>query len=264
MALTSAKDNFNNLFDSRFQELQSMFSTPSPVDVALVGSPDVQTLLRKLEGSGAPKVAAASCAPCAALITPDIPEARKPCRGFSSWLLIILLLVGVFLVVYGVCQMFSGPQGAARRGRLHGAPHMMTGAAAQGIPTGGAVQQASGSAEAAAGASAGDSLEETDPDKVIPQDDGVTFVFFHAPWCGHCKQFKPIFEALAKKIGSNGTAKFQAVSSDVLQASKHAEKVPIRGFPTIVAFKNGQQVDQLVGNQGADALETFTRKNIAS
>jgi thiol-disulfide isomerase/thioredoxin len=239
-----------------------MFSTPSPADAALVASPDVQALLRKLEGTGVSQAGAASCAPCAALITPDIPEARKPCRGFSSWLLIILLLVGVFLVVYGVCQMFAAPQAGTRRGKIHGAPHML-GAAAQGMPAGAAFQGQPATG-AAAGASAGDSLEETDPDKVVPEGGGVTFVFFHAPWCGHCKQFKPIFEALAKRMGPGGAAKFKAVQSDVLQASKHADKVPIRGFPTVVAFKNGQQTDSLVGNQGADALETFYRKNAAS
>lgn len=88
-------------------------------------------------------------------------------------------------------------------------------------------------------------------------------MFFHAPWCGHCKQFKPIFEALARSMAANGSAKFKAVQSDILQASKHADKVPIRGFPTIIAFKNGQQTDSLVGNQGAEALETFVRKNSA-
>ena len=103
-------------------------------------------------------------------------------------------------------------------------------------------------------------LDEEDPDKVIPDpsETGVTFVFFHATWCGHCKQFRPLFEEAAKAAG--GKAKFKAVVSDVLQKSTHAEKVPIRGFPTVVAFVDGQQADSLVGNQGKEALAQFILK----
>lgn len=270
MALSSAKDDFNNVFQSRFQELQSMFSTPSPADAALISSPDVQELLRKLEatsgGASVPK-GVSSCAPCATLITPEIREAAKPCRGVTSWLLIALLLLGVFLVVYGVCQMFSRPRGAGRhagaRHKVMGAPHVGAGAVAGGAGPQGGQPGTVGAAHAGPGqGQPSDSLEETDPDQVIPSEPGVTFVFFHAPWCGHCKQFKPIYEALARSMAASG-AKFKSVQSDVLQASKHADKVPIRGFPTVVAFKNGQQADSLVGNQGAEALKTFVSKNSA-
>lgn len=268
-----AQKLFNDAFDSRFKDLQSMFETPS-TDMSALDSPEVQKLLAKLS-SGAGKSGTESCAPCAAFAKP-LPCASPPSmlKGGSglSWLLVVLLVAGVFLVVYGLLQLFRSSSERNRAGKVDpragsrgtfGAPHLKIGSQGAGVGGGmggvgaGAVVGGAAQAQPMQGSQG---LDEEDPDKVIPDpsEAGVTFVFFHATWCGHCKQFRPIFEEAAKAAA--GKAKFKAVVSDVLQKSKHAEKVPIRGFPTVVAFVNGQQADTLVGNQGKEALAQFIQK----
>ena len=101
------------------------------------------------------------------------------------------------------------------------------------------------------------------PDAIIPdegQEEGVTVVFFHADWCGHCKQLMPIFQRMA--LNMNGRGKFQTVNSDIYKQSRHAGKLQLQGFPTIHVFKNGILVETMVGNQGEPALEALLNRHM--
>jgi thiol-disulfide isomerase/thioredoxin len=55
-----------------------------------------------------------------------------------------------------------------------------------------------------------------------------------APWCGHCKQLAPQWEAAAKKL--KGLVRFAAVNCDVEENKQLAGLYGIRGFPTIKVF----------------------------
>ena len=103
------------------------------------------------------------------------------------------------------------------------------------------------------------SLEIVDPTNIIPVDDRPTFVFFHAPWCGHCQELKPHFENQAMNP-ENYRIKFKMVSNDVLEKSPDVDKLSLRGFPTILVFLNGRVVDSMVGNQGSQALQHMVDK----
>lgn len=96
-----------------------------------------------------------------------------------------------------------------------------------------------------------------DPAGVVPTGPGVTFVLFHASWCGHCKQLMPHFQEMAKAYPQ---AKFNAVSNDVLSQSPKAQDLGIQGFPTMHVYKNGQAIDSMVGNQGPEKLKAIIEK----
>lgn len=71
--------------------------------------------------------------------------------------------------------------------------------------------------------------------------DGDVFVFFYAPWCGHCNKAKPGYESLVKKykdanVSGIRIAKFDATANDV-----DHDKVNIQGFPTFYLFKKGDK-----------------------
>ena len=66
---------------------------------------------------------------------------------------------------------------------------------------------------------------------------------FWAVWCGPCKMLTPIIEELANEY--EGKAVIGKVDVDNNQMI--ATKFGIRGIPTILIFKGGKVVDQIVG-----------------
>lgn len=83
--------------------------------------------------------------------------------------------------------------------------------------------------------------------------DGVVVVDFWAPWCGPCRMVAPVIEELASQY--EGKAKICKVNTDENQDI--AAKFGIRSIPTIMFFKNGQQVDTIIG---AAAKQQFEQK----
>jgi thioredoxin 1 len=68
-------------------------------------------------------------------------------------------------------------------------------------------------------------------------------VDFWAPWCGPCKMVGPIVEQLAEEYA--GKIAFAKMNTDDNPATP--TKLGIRGIPTLIVYKDGQEVERLAG-----------------
>ena len=80
--------------------------------------------------------------------------------------------------------------------------------------------------------------------------EGVTMVDFWAPWCGPCRMIAPVVEELAEDF--EGKATIAKVNTD--EEQDIAVKYGIRSIPSILFFKDGEVVDQMVGAASKDAF----------
>ena len=68
-------------------------------------------------------------------------------------------------------------------------------------------------------------------------------VDFWAEWCGPCRMISPIVEEIAKDL--KGKLKVAKVNVD--ESQELAAKFNIMSIPTLLVFKNGEVVDQIIG-----------------
>ena len=80
--------------------------------------------------------------------------------------------------------------------------------------------------------------------------EGVCMVDFWAPWCGPCRMIAPVIEELSGDF--EGKAKICKVNTD--EEQDVAIKYGIRSIPTILFFKNGELVDQMIGASSKQVL----------
>jgi len=81
-------------------------------------------------------------------------------------------------------------------------------------------------------------------------------VDFWASWCAPCKAISPLVDALASEY--DGKVKVTKVNVDENPATPG--KYGVRGIPTLILFKDGKIVDQLVGAAPKNQLDTLIRK----
>lgn len=80
-------------------------------------------------------------------------------------------------------------------------------------------------------------------DSEVLQTTGIVMVDFWAVWCGPCRMIAPTVEELSKEYA--GKIKVGKLNTD--ENPDIASRYKIMGIPTIMFFKGGQKVDQIVG-----------------
>jgi len=76
-------------------------------------------------------------------------------------------------------------------------------------------------------------------------------VDFWAEWCGPCIDMAPKFESVSKKF--QGKIKFAKLNVD--QAGEISGEHGIRSIPCFVLFKDGKEVDRIIGSQSENVFE---------
>ena len=94
-------------------------------------------------------------------------------------------------------------------------------------------------------------VTDQDFDEKVLQSDVPVLVDFWADWCMPCKIIAPIVEELSNEY--DGKVAF--VKLDVDANSSTAMTYGVRSIPTLLVFKGGQPVDQIVGAVPKGALK---------
>ena len=84
---------------------------------------------------------------------------------------------------------------------------------------------------------------------------GLVLVDFRAEWCGPCKMMHPVFDRMAKKYRH---IKFARVNVDHNQDI--SMKYGVQSIPTFIMFKDGNQVDRMIGAVGEPGIHMIAKK----
>ncbi len=83
-------------------------------------------------------------------------------------------------------------------------------------------------------------------EEVISSNDCILVDYF-ATWCGPCRQMAPMLEDVDGPIAK----------LDVDENPELAQQYGVMGLPTLVLFKDGEEVDRMTGSQRKRDIESF-------
>ena len=86
----------------------------------------------------------------------------------------------------------------------------------------------------------------------VLKSDKPVLLDFYADWCGPCNMMAPEMEAFAEE-----TETVKVCKLDVDEATDLAMTFGVMSIPTVILFKNGEEVDRFVGAREKDGIAEF-------
>lgn len=86
-------------------------------------------------------------------------------------------------------------------------------------------------------------ITDADFEEVVLKSPLPVLVDFWAPWCGPCRAVAPIVEELAREYQDK--IRFVKINTDDNRVN--ATRLGIRGIPTLILFKDGQEAERILG-----------------
>jgi thioredoxin 1 len=85
-----------------------------------------------------------------------------------------------------------------------------------------------------------------------------TLVDFWAEWCAPCRALSPLVDEMATKYAG----KLQVVKMNIDEHPNTPGRYAVRAIPTLLVFKGGQVVDQVVGLVSRNKLDDLLAKHV--
>jgi thioredoxin 1 len=101
-------------------------------------------------------------------------------------------------------------------------------------------------------------LTDDNFDEQIKKTSGPVLVDFWAAWCGPCKMIAPSLEQLAGEMAGRATV----AKVNVDENGDVANRFGIRSIPTLMIFKEGRVVDQIIGALPKDQIRRMVEKHL--
>ena len=98
-------------------------------------------------------------------------------------------------------------------------------------------------------------IQIDEPDYAKTIEEGIVLVDFWAAWCPPCRRMNPILEELAKE--HKGKVKIAKLNVD--KNKKFATSKKINAIPVIIAYKDGKEVQRIVGQVPKSDLEAVIK-----
>jgi thioredoxin 1 len=102
-------------------------------------------------------------------------------------------------------------------------------------------------------------VTDSEFEQEVLKSDLPVLVDFWAPWCGPCRMVAPIVEELAQEY--DGRVKFVKVNTD--DNVDTAVRYGIRSIPTLLVFKGGAPVAQVIGFRPKSELKKVLEKALS-
>ncbi|MBI3547304.1 MAG: thioredoxin TrxC [Gammaproteobacteria bacterium] len=101
-------------------------------------------------------------------------------------------------------------------------------------------------------------LNETNFQRHIENNDLPVVVDFWAPWCGPCKMMAPVFAQAAAQFDT----RLRLAKVNTENVPSLAGRYDIRSIPSLVVFKKGREVDRLAGALPAPQLTAWLQRQL--